>query len=176
MQNNRNISHIICVTFVLGILIISSRADQKSVETGYSMCCIGKLTIRQAQQKTVMRKQPDHQNLKKESTLVGAWGGEHIRLEITERGGSVEFDCAHGEINQKITVDQQGRFVVSGTYVEEHSGPIRKGEQPSAYPVQYIGRIQDKNMTLSVRHSGTKKTLGRFTLVKGQEAMLVKCR
>ena len=31
---------------------------------------------------------------------TGVWGGQHIRAEVTDRGADIEFDCAHGAIDQ----------------------------------------------------------------------------
>ena len=108
--------------------------------------------------------------------LLGAWAGEHIALELTARGGSVQFDCAHGEIGFAIVPDASGRFDVAGRYIEEHGGPVRQGAVPASISVRYSGRIKDGRMTLAVSRRDTKARLGTFTLVRGQEPSLVKCR
>jgi hypothetical protein len=107
---------------------------------------------------------------------VGLWGGEHISMEVTERGARVEYDCAHGTIDERIVTDRRGRFNVRGTYVEEHGGPVREKERLNSYPVRFTGRIRGKKMEVTVTRSDTKKTIGSFTLVHGQEPSLVKCR
>jgi len=107
---------------------------------------------------------------------LGLWGGEHISLEVTERGASVEYDCAHGTIDVKIVLDRRGRFNVPGTHVEERGGPVRENERLNSYPVRFTGRISGKKMGLTVTRSDTKKIIGSFTLVHGQEPLLVKCR
>ena len=43
---------------------------------------------------------------------VGLWGGEHISLEVTEQGATIEYDCAHATIEQRIALDRRGRFDV----------------------------------------------------------------
>ena len=35
--------------------------------------------------------------------MNGKWGGLGIAMEIGDRGGTVEFDCAHGTISEKLT-------------------------------------------------------------------------
>ncbi|MDX2043962.1 MAG: hypothetical protein SF097_22300 [Acidobacteriota bacterium] len=107
---------------------------------------------------------------------AGNWGGQHISLEVTPTGGKLEFDCAHGEINSKIVLDKQRRFSVSGTYVEEHGGPVRQPDHPQSQPVLYIGQLTGNKMKLTVKRSDTKKVIGTFTLTRGQEAFIVKCR
>src|SRR3979411_2412047 len=45
---------------------------------------------------------------------VGLWGGEHISMEVTGQGATVEYDCAHATIGQRIALDRRGRFDVPG--------------------------------------------------------------
>ena len=107
---------------------------------------------------------------------VGRWGGEHISMEVTEQGVAVEYDCARGTIEQRVTLDRQGRFSVSGRQFPEHGGPVRQNEEPNGYPVQFAGQVNGKKMTLSVIERGAKTPIGNFTLVFGAEPRLRKCR
>lgn len=105
----------------------------------------------------------------------GSWGGKHISLEITQTGGTLEFDCAHGEFAGKAKLDRQGRFSVEGIYVEEHGGP-RRETQSTSIAVIYAGQINGKKMKLTINRKDNKKSLGSFTLRHGEEAFIVKCR
>jgi hypothetical protein len=107
---------------------------------------------------------------------AGLWGGEHISMEVTERRTTVEYDCAHATIDQRIALDRRGRFDVSGMQVQERGGPVRRNEQPTGYPVRFIGQVNGKTMKLSVRNSATKELVGTFTLVYGSDPKLRKCR
>ncbi|MCA1556466.1 MAG: hypothetical protein LC747_07225 [Acidobacteria bacterium] len=108
---------------------------------------------------------------------VGVWGGEHISLQVTERGGAaVEFDCAHGTIAQRIILDRRGRFSVAGNYFEEHGGPVRASGEPDGYAVRFNGRVEGQTMKLTITHAETKELIGAFTLIHNQEPFLVKCR
>jgi hypothetical protein len=107
---------------------------------------------------------------------MGLWGGEHISMEVTEQRTTVEYDCAHATIDQRIALDRRGRFNVSGIQAPEHGGPVRRNETPDGYPVRFSGQVNGKTMTLSVRNSATKHLVGTFTLVYGAEAKLRKCR
>jgi hypothetical protein len=107
---------------------------------------------------------------------AGVWGGKHISLEVTKTGGSLEYDCAHGTIDEKIILDGKGQFRVSGTHVEEHGGPTRQSEKSGGYPVVYTGQVRDGKMKLSILRKDNKKVVGTFTLVRGQEPFIVKCR
>ena len=107
---------------------------------------------------------------------VGLWGGEHISMEVTARRTTVEYDCAHATIDQRIALDRRGRFDVSGRQFQEHGGPVRQNEQSTSYPVRFAGQVNGKTMKLSVRNTATKELIGTFTLIYGQEAKLRKCR
>jgi hypothetical protein len=57
----------------------------------------------------------------------GVWGGEHIRVEVSDSGADIEFDCARGTISQPLTLDAQGRFKLQGTYKAETPAPAADG-------------------------------------------------
>ena len=111
-----------------------------------------------------------------EDVPIGVWGGQHISLELTERGGAVEYDCAHGTIDEKMVVDRRGRFDVRGTQVEERGGPLRENQRPGGFPVRLTGQIKGRNMKLTVTRVDTKKIVGTFNLVHGREPAVVKCK
>jgi hypothetical protein len=106
---------------------------------------------------------------------TGIWGGDHIRLEVTDQGATVEFDCAHGTIPRRIILDRLRRFDAGGQFVAEHGGPVRQDEQVSGYGVRFTGRVDGQRMKLTVRNSATKELIGNFTLFHGREARLMKC-
>lgn len=130
----------------------------------------------QAYMQADMSERQNNHSQKTDAAPVGDWGGEHISLQLSERGGKLEFDCAHGTIDQRITLDRQGGFDVTGTFVEEHGGPVRQNERGRSHQVRYTGRVREGKMKLTIRQSNTKKIVGTFTLALGEEAMLVKCR
>src|SRR6185503_17204863 len=37
--------------------------------------------------------------------LRGEWGGQGISLEVTDNGGTIEYDCGRGRISEKISPD-----------------------------------------------------------------------
>ncbi len=113
---------------------------------------------------------------KMSDSIIGVWSGRHITLEISENGADVEYDCATGKISKKIMPDKNHRFDVSGTYAEEHGGPVRMDEQANGLAVKYKGQIKGKKMTLTVVRADNKKPVGTFTLIFGREPTLVKCK
>lgn len=107
-------------------------------------------------------------------TLVGPWGGEHVVLQASTNGATLEFDCAHGEIKQPIVPDKKGDFDVAGTYSAEHPGPVLRDEEQSAASARYSGHVEGDTMTLKVIRD--KEELGIFTLTRNGQPVLRKCR
>jgi hypothetical protein len=106
----------------------------------------------------------------------GTWGGEHVRLEVTENGAEIEFDCAHGSLPAPIRPDRQGRFEVTGVFIREAPGPIRLGHEPKPRPASYSGAVADKKMTLHVRLTDADEAIGTYTLELGGPGRVRKCR
>ena len=106
---------------------------------------------------------------------TGIWGGEHIRAEVSDKGAEIEFDCAHGAIEEAIVLNANGGFDVSGKFAPQHGGPVRNDEVSNGISVHYIGRVQDSELTLTIVNTDTKETIGDFTLTHGSEGRLKKC-
>ena len=104
------------------------------------------------------------------------WGGPHIRIVLTSKGAEVEFDCAHGEIKAQVKGDAQGRFDLPGTFVRERGGPVRSDETASSEPVRYSGRIDGDKMTLTITLADSDQKLDDFTLTRGSDGRLRKCK
>ena len=107
---------------------------------------------------------------------TGIWGGEHIRVEVTDSGADIEFDCAHGSIDQPIVLDSTGTFDVKGKYTPQHGGPIRSDEANNDRVVRYVGMVKDQELTLTISSDNPKETIGTFTLTHGNEGKVMKCR
>jgi hypothetical protein len=107
--------------------------------------------------------------------VVGHWGGEHVRLSVIEERASVDFDCAHGTIEQRVALDQDGRFDVEGDFVREHGGPVRKDEVEEHQRVRYKGSVEERAMTLTVVFADGQ-SMGPFQLAQGSVGRVVKCR
>jgi hypothetical protein len=122
------------------------------------------------------RSQPSDVRRSMEGAQTGTWGGEHIGLEVTDVGGRVEYDCAHGTIDEKIVVDARGSFELRGTHVRERGGPVRKGEPEDSHPAIYKGQVKGDTMTLAVTESDTGESVGVYTLTHGRQPHIMKCR
>ncbi|MDT5294095.1 MAG: hypothetical protein QOJ76_975 [Acidobacteriota bacterium] len=106
----------------------------------------------------------------------GAWGGEHVRLNVRAGGGVLEFDCARGEVSAPFALDGEGRFDLPGTFTREAPGPIRINRQPTASPARYSGRVAGQTMTLSIKVEGADAEPDTYTLTRGSEGHVFKCR
>lgn len=106
----------------------------------------------------------------------GVWGGDHIRLEVSDAGAAVEHDCAHAEIEQPITLDAQGRFDSKATYTVERGGPVRRDQPPAQRPARYAGRVSGDTLTLTVTLTDTDEDAGTYTLTRGSDGRVTKCR
>jgi hypothetical protein len=105
----------------------------------------------------------------------GTWGGPHIELAVGPRGATVELDCAHGAIAEPILVGSDGRFKVSGTFVQEHGGPVREGEERQGKPAVYTGSVEGATLTLSIALAEGGEEAGTFHLVRGRSGRIMKC-
>jgi hypothetical protein len=106
---------------------------------------------------------------------LGAWGGDHVSLVVTETGGSLEYDCAHGTIDQPLVADSSGRFDLAGTHTREHGGPIREGEKAETHPARFVGTANGRTMALTVTITDSNENVGKFTLTRGEAGRIVKC-
>jgi hypothetical protein len=105
----------------------------------------------------------------------GEWGGEHISLRITERGGDFELDCAHGTIDGPLTTQADGSFDVRGQFVAERGGPERAGERPDSHPARLTGRVEGDRMTLRIVLTDSGQQVGEFSLERGASPQITKC-
>ena len=107
--------------------------------------------------------------------LTGKWGGDHIGLLVSDSSATLEYDCAHGTIDEPIIPDDDGKFEVIGVHVFEHGGPIRLGEAADEHPALYKGNIVGNEMTLTVVLTDRKTEIGTFSLTRGVNALINKC-
>jgi hypothetical protein len=107
--------------------------------------------------------------------LAGSWGGEHVALELSREGGTLEYDCAAGSIDEAVRPDSSGRFSVRGTHTPGHGGPERVGEEARALPAEYEGFVRGRRISLSVRVPASRLELGPFTLDRGAAPVIMRC-
>jgi len=106
--------------------------------------------------------------------LRGTWGGEHIAMEVTDTGATIEYDCAHGRITERIAPEADGKFEAKGIHKRERGGPTRQGED-EGQPAIYRGSVKDETMTLTVEFAENNESIGTFTLTQGKTGRIRKC-
>ena len=104
----------------------------------------------------------------------GPWGGEGAQLVVNAGGASLELDCGRGELIERLSLDEQGRFSVKGTFVRE-GGPTRR-DGGDARAVVYRGRVDGDVLELTACEEDREETIGTWTLTRGREVRLHKCR
>ena len=109
------------------------------------------------------------------SVPIGTWGGDHIGLEVTDKGAQADFDCAHGSIDEPMTLASDGRFDARGSYTRETPGPLREGQGGQAVPARYSGLVQGSTMTITISLTESGETVGAFTLTRGKTPKITKC-
>ncbi|MGB9204454.1 MAG: hypothetical protein WCB94_10860 [Terriglobales bacterium] len=107
---------------------------------------------------------------------TGPWGGQDVEMQVNEHGATVEFACANGNISESLLIDAKGKFRARGTFQRQHGGPNRKDESASGIDVTYTGTVQGDTMKLEFILPEKQQHQGPFTLVRGQEGHLRKCR
>jgi hypothetical protein len=108
------------------------------------------------------------------SLSISTWGGSHIGIEVTVSGGTVQYDCAMGRIDQPIMV-REGRFDVTGVHWPGQGGPVGVDTTRAGRPARYLGTVRGDRMTLIVILTDTGETLGLYQLRKGASPFIVAC-
>lgn len=94
---------------------------------------------------------------------------------MTKNGAEIQFNCAHGDIEEPLLLDQQGRFSAKSTSVRRRMGPQREGNPSVNQTAVYSGVIRNQSMTLTVTLMETKQMIGTFTLEHSKLVRPVKC-
>jgi hypothetical protein len=102
----------------------------------------------------------------------GTWGATGVILEVTAKGGTIEYDCGRGTLDQPLTLDRAGKFSVTGRHFRE-GGPTRSDD--TGQPARYDGIVSGGEMALTVTLTDAKTTLGTFSLEYGRSPILRKC-
>lgn len=101
------------------------------------------------------------------------WGGDHVQMEVTREGASLEFDCATGTIGEPVP-QRDGTFSLKGTFAPERSGP--SGDSTPAIEATYSGVIKNDTLTLRIVLAGKDRREMEYVLLRGREGNLRKCR
>jgi hypothetical protein len=103
---------------------------------------------------------------------AGQWGGTGALLTVEDSSAAIQFDCAEGTLNGPLTMDEDRRFAVEGTFVRGRGGPVGE-EPPESEHATYSGEVDDDTLTLTVRVG--EEDFGTFTLTRGKAGRLRRC-
>ena len=110
------------------------------------------------------------------AVTTGNWGGDGIEITITASGARIQYDCAAGIVDEPIVVNRAGTFTARGTHAFGRGGPRNPGQPPpKRNPARYEGTLQGDVMQLKVSLPDLGRTVGEFTLKRGQRARLDRC-
>lgn len=107
--------------------------------------------------------------------LTGQWGGFQARLTLDATGGRLELDCASASIDSAVHPDADGKFAVDGRFEAYAPGPDRRGDVAPAFTkAHFTGRIDGKDMHLTVRLAGQEKPQ-EFDLIRDRKVKIIRC-
>jgi hypothetical protein len=98
-----------------------------------------------------------------------------VRLQVTEAGADIEYDCGRGTIDEPLVLDEDGTFRARGHHTPERGGPVRD-DSPPARAADYTGHVRGSRMQLTVTIDGEDDPFGTFALTHGSDVVLRKCR
>ena len=104
---------------------------------------------------------------------LDVWGSDKAELIVTATGATVRLFCAHGTVEQPLTLDVTGHFAVGGFLVRE-GGPVPIDETPFRRRAGYAGWTDGRTMILEVTPD-MLSPLGPFVLIRGQKGSLSAC-
>lgn len=106
----------------------------------------------------------------------GVWGGEQIRMDVSDSGAEIEFGCARGAISQRLELDEKGSFKVRGVYIAQTPAPAATddGSTGAGSNATYVGTLSGSSLRLEVYIDG-QNVPRTFNLVQGDQGQLAKC-
>ncbi len=105
---------------------------------------------------------------------TGDWGAVGVAMNVTANSVHFEFDCAHADIGQIITVDPNGQFSVTGTYVQEHGGPVYVGDDQGR-PASFTGNTDGTKLSVTITYTDDNSKVGTWIVTFGSPGKIMKC-
>ncbi len=165
----------LCLIFITAIVFVSIGCGRKNVE---AMPPKQSLEVSEPT-KIPVNSNKGNQNMNGTKSITDStenWGATGIAVVVEENSVKIEFDCAVGEIKEKLTINKNGEFKADGKFTRESFGPIRDDNMPKPQPARYEGKISGDTMTLKVTLTEKKETIGDYTLERDKFARLRKCQ
>jgi len=101
----------------------------------------------------------------------GTWGGPHAQLTTSQTNVAMIFDCARGNVNQRLTTDVNGDFDMSGTLTS-----TSPEFAPTILTARFFGQITGNTMTLNLSYTLDGKSVTEtYTLMAGVAGRIFAC-
>ena len=157
----------------LALLLLFVYSMPTFVTAGYGKSTASQTYNAKKKKRSVRR----HKMIKAQTTDVapGQWGGTGISLTISPDSSQIGYDCANGEITEKLKVDRSSNFSARGVFIARTPGPEREDQPPVRQPARYTGHISGDNMTLKVTLASDGTQIGEFHLERGKTGRLHRC-
>ncbi|MBL0173571.1 MAG: hypothetical protein IPP90_23355 [Gemmatimonadaceae bacterium] len=91
---------------------------------------------------------------------VGTWGGDSAGVIVTDTLLHVHIGCTYGDIPRHVTLDTDGRFTVSGSFLLR-AYPVAIGP---TMPAQFVGRVSGSTLIITVT---VNDTIDRKVVIRG---------
>jgi hypothetical protein len=105
----------------------------------------------------------------------GTWGGDNFTVIATDSVTHVHVGCTFGDFPGNVTLDANGRFAVSGSYML-HAYPVAFGP---TVPAQLSGQVTGSTLTFAVAVNDTVAkqivSLGPGTVTWGKTPNMGPC-
>jgi hypothetical protein len=82
---------------------------------------------------------------------LGTWGGDSAGVIVNDTLTHVHIGCTYGDIPGRITLDAEGRFTRTGSYLLR-AYPVAQGP---TLPAQFVGRVLGSTLTITVTITDT---------------------
>lgn len=185
MKKNNSHIKLICLTLT-AIIVLSTvyvEAFAGDEFTFAKSTAANRFQVESIQTGIIQKQRKNKKSAVKQKTMntkitdvpTGIWGGTGLILTVEEKGGSIQYECADGQIEQTLKVNAQGNFSAKGTHTPQRGGPIRVDSKLAGQPVLYEGKVSGNTMTLRVTLTETKEVIGEFTLERGVTPRLHRC-
>jgi len=177
MKKLRFIFNVFQKTFILLLVVFLANTAVESRSFSNHPVYKNQQTKQSRSSKKIKKKVVKKVINKKKSTPIaqGVWGGTGIGFVVGANGVEIEYDCAEGEIKEKLTTNESGNFSVNGFH-KRQTPSIRVDFTPKPQAVIYQGKISGSTMNLKVILTETKEVIGEYVLTRGKTPQIRKCR
>jgi len=86
-----------------------------------------------------------------DSSALGDWGSQSSEVDVTRTSTHVTVNCSFGDFPGEISLDQNGRFTIEGSW-NKSTGPIQVNGQ---MPAEMSGQVLGNEMTFAVAVNDT---------------------